>query len=592
MAYNIGAASIAIGANTFGLQTGLAQATGHVNKFASAIKSGNLKQAVDGIKQLFQGLGQSIKAALSAATASISDVLGPILSIIGGILAALTGIAIGEKFWETAAAIKEAQKEAQAFGISLQWLQGLQGTGIDTQAMGGGMRHMSQQIEQAREGSATAVRNLRMVGVEFQQIAHMGTEEQFNHILQHISAMPAGAQRTAAATAILGRNAMQMRELFNGGAEGINRARQHAEDLGLVLSHGQEDNVTKMNSAWKEVSLSIKGIWTQITANLAPIMTTIGNIMTKIWAVVKAIVVPITAIIGAGWEVMSTILSAIWGVFEAIANTIGKVLMPIVNVFKNAFVGAIRFIVDFGIRPLIRAVAAVARWIPGLGSIAQGAQHLDEMLSRLTSDTNAANNAAQNLAQQTAAANTALHADLEGIADKLRTVHRQFGMNQEEKEIDNLVERMRRLGYEIDATNQALIRQVQAAADQNLGQQMAQQIDPTIQLQREMTRLQRVYQNGGLSAEHFAMQQQRLLQSAERTLGLSKEMKIEHAVEAGSKQAYEILAKFSMGEQHGESVQERMLGIQEAQRQIQQLTLEQLRRNAPNPNGPVAPMLY
>ena len=94
--------------------------------------------------------------------------------------------------------------------------------------------------------------------------------------------MPDGAEKTALALQLLGRNGMSMVPLLNQGSEGIKAFYKEAEKMGLVLSQDNVDAIKKYRVSQRELSAAFDGLKVDIGNTIIPLLTDFTNIFKNI----------------------------------------------------------------------------------------------------------------------------------------------------------------------------------------------------------------------------------------------------------------------------------------------------------------------
>lgn len=119
-------------------------------------------------------------------------------------------------------------------------------------------------------------------------------------IAERFKTMPAGAERTALAIQLFGRNGMEMMPFLVKGREGIAQLSAEAEKMGLVLN---DDNIQAIRNnivAQRELNATFDGLRTKIGLQMLPILTGFTETMKNIPGPVLDIIGPLTVFGGLG----------------------------------------------------------------------------------------------------------------------------------------------------------------------------------------------------------------------------------------------------------------------------------------------------
>jgi phage-related protein len=117
------------------------------------------------------------------------------------------------------------------------------------------MKTLSGVITDAANGSDSAAEKLSAVGLSIEDLNGKSQDEQLSIVISALQSMEAGAERTSAATDLLGKSATDMAAVLNTSAEETERLKQEAEDYGMVMSNDAvaasaafEDSLTKLTN--------------------------------------------------------------------------------------------------------------------------------------------------------------------------------------------------------------------------------------------------------------------------------------------------------------------------------------------------------
>jgi hypothetical protein len=151
----------------------------------------------------------------------------------------------------------EIDKMSQKIGISAEsyqeWGYVFERCGTDVNNLQAGMKTLSGVIADAGNGSSSAAEKLAAVGLSIDDLNGKSQDEQLSIVIAALQDMEAGAERTSAATDLLGRSATDMAAVLNMTAEETEALKQEANDYGMVMSNEAvaasaafEDSLTKL----------------------------------------------------------------------------------------------------------------------------------------------------------------------------------------------------------------------------------------------------------------------------------------------------------------------------------------------------------
>ena len=228
--------SVAIGADTKGLEGGLANATSLLKRFA-----------------------------------------GP--AAVGGAIAALRGM--------TRAGMEniDAQaKLARAVGGTTVGLQALaragDRAGVQTSELQSATTRLNQRLGQVISTGKGAEDTFKALGLNAQQLANMDIDERFMAISNAMRDAGMSSQEMSFHLRELGIRQASVISLIQGGAEEIERSRQAVVDFGVAVSEVDAASIERANDALSEVGRVFEGLRNQMAVRMAPSIEAVANAFT------------------------------------------------------------------------------------------------------------------------------------------------------------------------------------------------------------------------------------------------------------------------------------------------------------------------
>ena len=260
MAKNFGRVNVSIAASTGGLTRGLKSATTQMQSFSGQIKSINSRMGTLVFLQGAQMFAGFIRGVTSAVRSLIS---------------------MGQAQADT---IDQTSKLSRRLGLTYSELAGLSLAadlaGVSMDQVGAAMTKADVLMTKAAGGSKSAQKAFETLGLNLAEMQGMSGADRFEAIASSIAALPTAAERSAAAVALFGRAGAQLLPLFEGGADGIRKAREEAQKFGLTLTNKQGAAVEAMNDAFTRVQRAIGGVVGQVVAYLAPAIEGVAKTFT------------------------------------------------------------------------------------------------------------------------------------------------------------------------------------------------------------------------------------------------------------------------------------------------------------------------
>lgn len=184
-------------------------------------------------------------------------------------------------------------KQSQALGLSRKayqewdYILGQNGASIDS--LGVSMKTLNSAILSAGEGSKESMTAFRQLGLNVHEIETMNMEDQFDAVVRAFQKMPAGAQKSALAIKLFGRNGMELLPLLNQSETSLDELRARAEELGIIMSDDAVDASVAYNDAMDDLNRTFNGLKYSVGAKLLPALTTaVGRITSFAGKISKA----------------------------------------------------------------------------------------------------------------------------------------------------------------------------------------------------------------------------------------------------------------------------------------------------------------
>ena len=337
-----------------------------------------------------QESGSHFASGMAKKIAAGSVAVAGAVTAVGGALVATAG--------KTAAYGDQIDKASQKLGVSStfyqEWEAVLQHSGTSMDSMGASFKKLA---TASQDASADQVAAFEKLGMSMDEVSQMSPEELFTNVISGLQGMEEGTERTAIATELLGKGAMDMGALLNTSAEDTQAMIDKVHDLGGVMSEDAvkasaqyQDSLQDMQTAFAGIKNGIgvqllpalsglmDGVADFVTnADLSPLTDTISEAVTALsdfitnldieaaGEIFQNVVVAIGDVVGLAWDVIQTIFASLqeglgtitqaltdtgtnWGevwngisaVISEVAEIIGQVIGIIAQVIADLIVQA------------------------------------------------------------------------------------------------------------------------------------------------------------------------------------------------------------------------------------------------------------
>lgn len=242
----------------------------------------------------------------------------------------------------------QIDKASQKLGVSStfyqEWDAVLQHSGTSMDNMSATFKKLATASQDASKDQVAA---FEAIGLSMDQVSSMSTEELFASVISGLQGMEEGTERTALATELLGRGAMEMGALFNTSAEDTQGMIDRVHELGGVMGEDAVKASARYQDSLQDMQTSFSGIKNGIMQGILPVMadfmdnvgefvstTDLTPITDTLGKAVSALGDFISGIdIAAAGETFQTVLS---GIGEAVSMAWGAI-QTIFGSLKTAF---------------------------------------------------------------------------------------------------------------------------------------------------------------------------------------------------------------------------------------------------------------
>ncbi len=240
------------------------------DKFGNEVKETGEQAESSGAK--FKKVGEVLKTvgvAMAAATAAIGT----------------AAVAAGKKLWdmasETAKAGDEIDKTSQKLGMSAEayqeWDYVLSQSGVEITSMTTGLKTLTNQIDDAKNGSTQAQARFAKLGISLNDLNSMSREDIFSAVVSGMQGMADTTERAALANDLFGKSGQNLTPLFNETTESTEKLKQAAHELGFVMSDEAVKASAEFNDSLDTLKRTFSGVKNNLVGELLPGFSTLLN---------------------------------------------------------------------------------------------------------------------------------------------------------------------------------------------------------------------------------------------------------------------------------------------------------------------------
>ena len=308
--------------------------------------------------------------------------VGEVLKNVGAAMATAVAaigtaaVAAGKKLYdmalETANAGDEIDKTSQKLGMSAEayqeWDYVLGQSGVEITSMTTGLKTLTNQIDDAKNGSDKAADRFARLGISMEDLNTMSREDIFAKVIEGMQGMADSTDRAALANDLFGKSGQELTPLFNETAESTASLKQAAHDLGFVMSDEAVKASADFNDSLDTLKRTFSGVKNNVMGELLPsfteIMTGLSELLVggedaknKIQNGAKSMVESLANIFPKIVDILMTLITA---VAEIAPGIIDALVQGVVNNLPQIVDAAGNIIVTF-LNSLINALPQIAK---------------------------------------------------------------------------------------------------------------------------------------------------------------------------------------------------------------------------------------
>lgn len=268
-------------------------------------------------------------------------------AIVGGATVAAGGML---KMAESSASTADhVDKMSQKIGLSRQAYQELDficsQTGTSVDSLRGGMKTLTNQMDAAAKGNASAKELLDRLGVSIDD----GTgklksqEDMLYDCLTALQGVNNQTERAALANKLFGKSGTELMPLLNSQSGSIDEMKQKAHELGLVMSDELIDSGVGLTDSLDQTKRAFSAIITQLGGAFMPIIKKVSD---KLQDALPFVQQAITQLMPIASQFLEEVLPALFETGETILPVIFDLLQQLFPVFQELVTTLLPVILD------------------------------------------------------------------------------------------------------------------------------------------------------------------------------------------------------------------------------------------------------
>ena len=259
---------------------------------------------------------------------------------VAGAVTAVGGALVGTAA-KTAAYGDQIDKASQKLGVSStfyqEWDAVLKHSGTSMDSMGAAFKKLATASQDASADQQAAFEKL---GMSMDDVKNMSPEELFTNVISGLQGMENGTERTATATQLLGKGAMEMGALLNTSSEDTQAMIDKVHELGGVMGEDAVKASAKYQDSLQDMQTAFEGVKNGVGAKLLPVLSDFMDRVSDF--VSNTDLTPLTDTVGDAVDALADFISnldiqAIVSTFRSVVGAIGNAVGLAWDVISEVF---------------------------------------------------------------------------------------------------------------------------------------------------------------------------------------------------------------------------------------------------------------
>jgi hypothetical protein len=212
---------------------------------------------------------------------------------------------------------------------------------IEGEALASTLIKFNQNVAKAAEGGKSQAEAFDSIGVSIRNAdgSVKGSSQLLLEIADRFAELPDGAQKSALAIELFGKQGAKLLPLLNKGSAGITELTRQAQELGLVLDDSAYAAAGQFNDSMDVLAASTEGAGFKVAANLVPTLNDITGLVLDFSKDARS-AGEASSFLGTGLKLLTSVGVVVVAVFKSIGDQIGAMAAIVAAVVRGDFQGA------------------------------------------------------------------------------------------------------------------------------------------------------------------------------------------------------------------------------------------------------------
>lgn len=222
---------------------------------------------------------------------------------------------------ETAEAVEQTDRLAQAIGLTAEKMSALQFSGRmnDVDDLTSSMKAFTKAIAESADESSKASRTFAAMGIDTAN-GTRSVAELLGEVADRFEGYRDGARKAALAQELFGRSSMDLIGWLNQGSEGLRKDAERAQAFGLIIDQDLVQKSKRLGDAWKMIGEMVTGFGNALVRTAGPAMATVIEFLTGI---------------EQPREAFQNLAQSVEWIFTKTIQVIGTLIMTIITGIEN-----------------------------------------------------------------------------------------------------------------------------------------------------------------------------------------------------------------------------------------------------------------
>jgi len=353
------------------LQREIIATEGNMRKYETSLKE--TSQAAEEASKKSFDFGEAAKTAGAVAAAAMAAVSAAVIGVITG---------LGDMIKETAEYGDEVDKMSQKLGLSTdayqEWDYVLSLAGTEMSSMSTGLKTMTNKLDDAKNGSESALAMFQQLGLSLEDLNTMSREEIFENVIYGFQGMADSTERAALANDIFGKSGQELAPLFNQTREETEKQIEAARKYGMVMSEDAVEASAEFQDSLETMQRTMNGFKRNMVSGFLPSVSSAMDGFTEILAgnteegialieqatdeMVQMLNDNLPTLIEVGGKVIVNLISGIAQSLPDLVPAIVQVVLEIVDVLLDN----LPLIIEAAVQIIIAIIKGIAEALPDL----------------------------------------------------------------------------------------------------------------------------------------------------------------------------------------------------------------------------------